>query len=602
MKGLAAMTKNPVLTISLLCSGREGTKKCLDSLRVLRERVPSELILVDTGCDEKMRQLLFSYADVVVPFAWCNDFSRARNAGLEKAHGEWFLYLDDDENFLDTEEIEAFFLSGEYKNFGRAAYTVRNFLDEGLKNYQDTLVIRLHTLKNRGRFRGAVHEEFMPIQDPVKTLNSIAEHTGYLYRTPEDKIKHSMRNVMLLEKAILEENDGDAGNMMRLRAHLAPEYLELKEYEKLEAFCGETLQKFEKQDDRDCNRHRGCFYSGKILAEIFLEEYEAAYQTYTEAVSDKRNTEYTVAYLMTQGAGLFWRRGEKEKTAMCCKRYLKLCEYYEERPEERLAEQTFFVITAFYDETRSRMYCYQICIDLEKGNTSSLRDYFDPLDWEKDVVYMTEDFMPCLVRAMAKLPYEEIFMHAADVLANKPGMDNFWDEIDKIENEAEVRQLIGILSETAGEFGEGAGRYLREMQAAEEEDDWERFSAVLKKAAMACPQLGGILKRYARFYGEKRLRDAGKANRIEKEILNRSDVSESGGQAAGESGNGQNTVSPEMQALAEQIKAQINVLLSQGMKKEALQVLGQLKTFMPKDEELSKLELRLGGETQNSEE
>ena len=32
-------------------------------------------------------------------FKWCDDFAKARNAGLEKCTGEWFMYIDDDEWF-----------------------------------------------------------------------------------------------------------------------------------------------------------------------------------------------------------------------------------------------------------------------------------------------------------------------------------------------------------------------------------------------------------------------------------------------------------------------------------------------------------------------
>ena len=49
-------------------------------------------------------------------------------------------------------------------------------------------------------------------------------------------------------------------------------------------------------------------------------------------------------------------------------------------------------------------------------------------------------------------------------------------------------------------------------------------------------------------------------------------------------------VSPEMRALAEQIKEKIRVLLGQGMTAEAYQVLQQLKTFTPDDVEIAELE------------
>ena len=51
------------------------------------------------------------YTEKIVPFTWCNDFSKARNAGLEQATGKWFLYIDDDEWFEDPSEIISFFKS-----------------------------------------------------------------------------------------------------------------------------------------------------------------------------------------------------------------------------------------------------------------------------------------------------------------------------------------------------------------------------------------------------------------------------------------------------------------------------------------------------------
>ena len=51
------------------------------------------------------------YTDNIVSFDWCDDFAAARNAGLEHAKGEWFLYLDDDEWFEDVTTIIDFFQS-----------------------------------------------------------------------------------------------------------------------------------------------------------------------------------------------------------------------------------------------------------------------------------------------------------------------------------------------------------------------------------------------------------------------------------------------------------------------------------------------------------
>ena len=94
---------NIQLSISLLASDRPAAlERCLDSLRPLLMQVPSELIVIATGTDEKVREIASRYTDLIIPFVWCNDFSAARNTGLKMARGEWFMFLDDDEWFEDT--------------------------------------------------------------------------------------------------------------------------------------------------------------------------------------------------------------------------------------------------------------------------------------------------------------------------------------------------------------------------------------------------------------------------------------------------------------------------------------------------------------------
>ena len=109
------------LTISLLVSNSIDTiEKCMNSLVPLLKQVPSELIIVDTGGTDGSIEIARKYADKVVPFTWCNDFAKARNAGLKEAQGEWFLFLDDDEWFEDVDSIIAFLNTNEYLNYNSA--------------------------------------------------------------------------------------------------------------------------------------------------------------------------------------------------------------------------------------------------------------------------------------------------------------------------------------------------------------------------------------------------------------------------------------------------------------------------------------------------
>ena len=69
------MSRQILLTISILISNRPDTvRKCLDSVKPLLENVPSELILVDTGCGEQVRSIIEEYTDQIIEFEWCKDF------------------------------------------------------------------------------------------------------------------------------------------------------------------------------------------------------------------------------------------------------------------------------------------------------------------------------------------------------------------------------------------------------------------------------------------------------------------------------------------------------------------------------------------------
>lgn len=191
-----------LLSISLLCSGRSATTaKCLASLDNLRQAVPSELVIVDTGCDATSRGIIENYADKIVDFTWCNDFSKARNAGLKECSGQWFMFLDDDEWFEDTAELENFFLN-EQENYDLVTYIQRNYDDREGTSYNDDPVARIIRRTPQLEFIYSIHEVFNIIPDKMKYVNSYVHHYGYVFDSPEEKLAHSMRNITLLEQEV----------------------------------------------------------------------------------------------------------------------------------------------------------------------------------------------------------------------------------------------------------------------------------------------------------------------------------------------------------------------------------------------------------------
>ncbi|MEE3481831.1 MAG: glycosyltransferase [Lachnospiraceae bacterium] len=203
-----------LLTISLLTGGtRPELTKCIRSLDHLRAALPCELIITDTGCDKAHRELIESEADRVLDFTWVNDFAAARNVSLEAARGQWYLYLDDDEWFEGTAEIEHFFKSGEYKDAQRAGYRQRNYSDMSGVKYEDTYVGRMTAMLPGIHFHGKIHEF---LDTPAYTdggecplLNDFVHHYGYVQGLSGTGQNRQARNIPLLIEMISEEPDCD---------------------------------------------------------------------------------------------------------------------------------------------------------------------------------------------------------------------------------------------------------------------------------------------------------------------------------------------------------------------------------------------------------
>src|SRR5437764_1210688 len=56
-----------------------------------------EGVVVDTGSQDRTREIAVAAGARVYDVPWADDFAAARNAALERASGDWILYIDADE-------------------------------------------------------------------------------------------------------------------------------------------------------------------------------------------------------------------------------------------------------------------------------------------------------------------------------------------------------------------------------------------------------------------------------------------------------------------------------------------------------------------------
>src|SRR5262245_166486 len=80
---------------------------CLEPLRDLVD----EIVVVDTGSTDETPAIAGQLGARVFDFPWCDDFSAARNAALERGTGRWAFCLDADERVdgENTAKLERLF-------------------------------------------------------------------------------------------------------------------------------------------------------------------------------------------------------------------------------------------------------------------------------------------------------------------------------------------------------------------------------------------------------------------------------------------------------------------------------------------------------------
>lgn len=409
------MAKKPLLSIALLCSNRIDTvRRCLDSLVPIMEQIPSELILLDTSTDPAVPPVLAEYTDNITKFKWINDFSAARNVTVEKAKGEWYLYIDDDEWFEDVAVLVDFFKSGEYKKYGCANYIQRNFHDPDLTHYSDSWASRMIKLTPETHFESKIHEYMVPVPGECKNLNLVANHTGYIAVTPEDTKKRFDRNSVLLKEMIDDQPD-----MLRWRVQLAQEYNSMHMWDEMIEFCSECLEYFKDTDNKWDNRDIGTFYAGLVEAYVFKKEYKKVYEIGERAIHDKRCSELCQAYVYLRIAAAAFCEENWNLAKKSIESYDYLLKELDKNPARKANQEGALLVNEASDAIpMRRAYAILIGAGLKEGSTEALHTYLPKLDWDKKVIYVFEPVIPVIIEAMVKLPYEPIFAEVMQLMWN----------------------------------------------------------------------------------------------------------------------------------------------------------------------------------------
>lgn len=207
----------PLLSIGIIFRDDiRSIERCLKALQPLREAIPCEVIMADTGSADGSRAVAERYADILFDFPWVNDFSAARNAVMDRASGAWFFTVDSDE-YLDDDITElAGFLTGRLQKTTAAAEVIQRNYDtyEMDGYYSDFTAMRLLRMSTGMRYEGEIHESWKPIYGEfgrelgiVWLSHTILHHDGYVGLNDEQGRDKRERNVRLLRQVLERDPD-----------------------------------------------------------------------------------------------------------------------------------------------------------------------------------------------------------------------------------------------------------------------------------------------------------------------------------------------------------------------------------------------------------
>ena len=294
-------TKLKISACYIVKDAAEDLRRSLESVKDYVD----EIIVVDTGSADSTVEVAEEFGAKVFHEPWQDDFATPRNVALREASGDWIVFLDADEYFIDNSAKNLRRVIKSTKAPGLLVNWVNIDKDNGDKVINAVHVLRIFKKAAGVHYVGKIHEDVCIGSEPLERVMAPANlltlyHTGYSTSINQAKAERNLK-LLLAELAATDTPE-------RIYAYLADAYYGLKDWSNVEKFARLDLEARKNPStrpmrllieclEREPERFEECFELSKQAVERYpkvpefsakLADCLAKKEDYREAVAEMK--------------------------------------------------------------------------------------------------------------------------------------------------------------------------------------------------------------------------------------------------------------------------------------------------------------------------
>lgn len=165
-----------------VCMIVKDEEKTIARILKCAKKISDEIIIVDTGSNDKTKQIAKKFTNKIYDFAWIDDFAVARNFSFSKATGTHIMWLDADD-YIDDKNIKKI-IQLKQKDDDFDFCMCKYKLNQNFEYYRERII------KNSPNFvwQGFIHEAIAPCGKIIYSDITI-EHIKQKQSNPKRNLK-----------------------------------------------------------------------------------------------------------------------------------------------------------------------------------------------------------------------------------------------------------------------------------------------------------------------------------------------------------------------------------------------------------------------------